>query len=172
MGLPPLWDDVRIAARDQSEGQAMISIMTNHIPSTTDRYTYSLQPIDGNLRKVRPTDMTIDFGYPEQFGAEWLRHGRWVECEHLPTSFEVRDADSAVPRRLVELPDLDSTLGAYIVSQAFREIVEPFEPGQHQFEPIRIVYAKCEEEPRPYYLMVAGQRVVISLDQGRTRPPM
>lgn len=63
----------------------MISIMTNQIHATIDGYTYALEPMDGNLRKARPMDRTIDFGYPEQLGAEWLRYGRWVEREFLPT---------------------------------------------------------------------------------------
>lgn len=150
----------------------MISILSNELSSTIDRFTYALGPMDGNMRKARPVDRTIDFGYPEQLGAEWLRYGRWVERELLPTRLEVMFSDRAVPRRLVALPDITSTLGAFVVSHAFREIVERFEPGLHQFEPVRIVYAKGEEEPRPYYIMVAGQRVVISLDQTRTQPPM
>jgi hypothetical protein len=97
----------------------MISIMNNQIHSTIDRYTYALEPIDGDLRKARPVDRTVDFGYPEQLGVEWLRYGRPVERELLPTRLEVVGTDKAVPRRLVELPDLSSSLGAFIVSQAF-----------------------------------------------------
>lgn len=150
----------------------MISIMNNQIHSTIDRYTYALEPIDGDLRKARPVDRTVDFGYPEQLGVEWLRYGRPVERELLPTRLEVMGTDKAVPRRLVELPDITSTLGAFVVSHAFRETIERFEPTLHQFEPVRIVYAKGEEEPRPFYIMVAGQRVVIALDHTRTQPPM
>jgi hypothetical protein len=151
----------------------MISILSSTLPSTTDGYGYGWQPLDGDMSKVRPVDRTVDFGFPEQFGAMWFRYGRWIAREHLPTLWRaISSSGKPVPRARLDPPDIESTHLADIVSQGFRDIVERFEPGIHQFEPFPIVHANGERDERPRYLMIAGQRVVISLDQTRTRPPM
>lgn len=150
----------------------MISILSSTLASTTDGYTYAWEPLDGNMSKVRPVDLTIDFGYPEQLGARWFRYGRWISREHLPTRWRATYGDKPVPRAKLDPPDIGFSHLADIVSQRFRDIVERFEPGIHQFEPFPIVHANGEKDDRPFYLMIAGQRVIISLDQTRTQPPM
>jgi hypothetical protein len=150
----------------------MISILSSTLASTTDGYTYAWEPLDGNMSKVRPVDLTIDFGYPEQLGARWFRYGRWISREHLPTRWRATYGDKPMPRTRLDPPDIGFNHLADIVSQRFRDIVERFEPGIHQFEPFPIVHANGEKDERPFYLMIAGQRVVISPDQTRTRPPM
>jgi hypothetical protein len=151
----------------------MISLLSNTLPATTDGHGYGWQPLDGDMSKVRPVDRSVDFGFPEQFGANWFRYGRRVSLDHLPTRWRaINSSGRPVARSRIDLPDLDSTHRASIVSQRFREIVERFEPGVHQFEPFRAVFARDEEEDRPFFIMVPCQRVVISLDHERTRPPM
>lgn len=151
----------------------MISIMNNALPTTKDGYGYGLQAVDGDMLKVRTVDRTVDFGFPQQFGVNWFRYGRRIGLEQLPTRWRaISSSGKPLARSRIDLPDLDSTQGASIVSQRFWDIVEHFEPGVHQFEPVRLIFAGNEEEVRPFFLMVPCQRVVISLDHGRTRPPM
>jgi hypothetical protein len=84
----------------------MISILSSTLASTTDGYTYGWEPLDGNMSKVRPVDLTIDFGYPEQFGAMWFRYGRRISREHLPTRWRATYGDKPVPRARLDPPDI------------------------------------------------------------------
>lgn len=151
----------------------MISIMSNTLPATKNGYGYGLEAIDGSMSTVRAEDQAVDFGYKGQIAVNWFSYGRRISLDHLPTRWRViNSSGKPVARSRIDLPDLDSSNGATIVSQRFRDIVEGLEPGVHQFVPVSILFAGNEEETRPFYIMVACRRVLLSLDVGRTRPPM
>ncbi|HEX8571665.1 MAG TPA: DUF1629 domain-containing protein [Allosphingosinicella sp.] len=86
-----------------------------------------------------------------------LEQGYWVKPESLPK--KVLWANGTKP-----IPDV---LPRFVVSPRFRDLVEQFEPGVHQFVPVEIYKSRDGESAAIYYWFIIGQRVC-SVDEEHT----
>ena len=76
--------------------------------------------------------------------------GYWVKPETLPK--KVLWAKGTTPT----LPDV---LFGFAVSSRFKDLVEDFEPGVHQFVPVEIYHSRAGEPVATYYWFIVGQRL-------------
>lgn len=93
-------------------------------------YSYTYRALDGDVDKIQPVDLTRDGGVRVRPGYSY--YGRPFETEHVPTKIALSG-----PKR--PIPDVYDPYGLQ-VSVRFREVVERFEPGVHQFLPIELVW--------------------------------
>lgn len=95
-----------------------------------ETYSYGMKALDGDIKKIKPIDLTQDGGI------EILpirgKFGRPLEAAHIPTKIQIDG-----PKR--ELADLREGL-ALFVDVKFKDVVETFEPGVHQFFPVEFVW--------------------------------
>ena len=76
--------------------------------------------------------------------------GYWVKPETLPK--KVLWAKGTTPT----LPD---ALFGFAVSSRFKDLVEDYEPGVHQFVPVEIYHSRAGEPVATYYWFIVGQRL-------------
>ena len=95
-----------------------------------------LDPAAVSPRAMKPNAVRRDQGY-------------WVKPETLPQ--KILWANGKQP-----LPDI---LPWMAVSARFRDLVEAFEPGVHQFVPVAIYKARKGEPVATYYWFIVGQRL-------------
>jgi hypothetical protein len=93
-------------------------------------YSYGMRALDGDLKKIKPVDMTQDGGI--EILAICGKYGRALEGTHVPTRIQLEG-----PKR--ELTDLRDGFGTF-VDQKFKTEVEKLEPGVHQFFPVEFVW--------------------------------
>lgn len=89
-----------------------------------------IEPIDGDYKKVEVIDPAPDGGMHFSYGYQF-KSGRPIKSDNLPKKFLYR---SKLP-----VQDYETRYGMILVSSRFREIIEEFEPGVHQFFPIEYV---------------------------------
>ena len=106
----------------------------------------------------------IEFAEPDKVHPSALgenksaqEQGYWVKPETMPKQYLW--ANGSKP-----LPDV---LPGMVVCPRFKELVDQFEPGVHQFIPVAIFKAKGEEAVATYYWFIVGQRLD-SVDRERT----
>lgn len=96
--------------------------------------TYSVEALDGDRKKIEYVDRTPDPGAGGLFKPGQLSSGRRVKQEFVPTKVVWGG-----PKRL-GIPEALFGQGMQYVNQRFRDIVEGFEPGVHQFFPLEILW--------------------------------
>lgn len=69
------------------------------------------------------------------------------------------------------LPDWTGFCSFWGFSQAFRDCVETFEPGKHEFRPVEIVNKDGSRFPRDYFAVNIRQTVTRAIDWERTHLP-
>lgn len=95
-------------------------------------HDYGLWPVNGDMKKVVPADMSDDGGFPvNEFG---INTGRWVDATYAPTILRYKGPSHQAP-----LDYNPFHKGAQVVSDAFRTILEKLEPGVHQFLPVTVL---------------------------------
>ncbi len=100
-------------------------------PRVELKHTEILEPIDGNPKKLELKDTSPDGKYSVTFSGG--NSGRPVDPTYMPTRLR-RKGNEGRP-----LYDVDNMWGGgLLVTDRFKEIVESFEPGVHQFFPIQI----------------------------------
>jgi len=107
----------------------------------------------------------IKYAYPEKVHPSALKEhvqpreqGYWLDPNTLPKKV------LWAKRSKSPLPDV---LPWFTVSSRFKELVEQFEPGVHQFVPVDIYHSKNGEPVATYYWFIVGQRLD-SVDRERT----
>ncbi|MCK7611692.1 imm11 family protein [Roseibium sediminicola] len=90
-------------------------------------------PLDGDVKKIEYVDTTRDKGHTPLFDAGELYAGRAVKPDHVPT--RAQWGSKRYPP-----PDVVYTRKMYLVSEAFKDIIERHESGVHQFFPVELVY--------------------------------
>ncbi len=107
----------------------------------------------------------IKYAHPDKVHPSSLKEhvqpreqGYWLDPDTLPK--KVLWATGSTP----PLPDV---LPWFIVSSRFKDLVEQFEPGVHQFVPVDIYQSKNGEPVATYYWFIVGQRLD-SVDRERT----
>ena len=108
--------------------------------------------LDGNRREIAYVDRTIDpEGDNPLFKPGRLNSGRRVHTEHLPTRLRWNGPKRRVP---------DVIWGAaFFVNDVFRQVVERFEPGVHQFEPVRFEFKDGTPFAQPMFFLHACNRL-------------
>lgn len=94
-------------------------------------YSYDYKPLDGDIKKVKPVDMAFDRGISKVSGP--VAQGLKMDTTHLPTKLRWGG-----PKR--DLTDLQDAGYAFLVPEAFRDILESLEPGVHDFYPVELVW--------------------------------
>lgn len=93
-------------------------------------YSYTYRALDGDVNKIQAVDLTRDGGIRVRSGYSY--YGRPFEAEYVPTRIEL----SGHKR---QIPDVYDPYGLQ-VNAKFKEVIERFEPGIHQFFPIEFVW--------------------------------
>jgi hypothetical protein len=96
-----------------------------------EEFSYGMKALDGDLKKIRPADMTPDGGI--EILPMRGKFGRALETAHLPTRIRIEG-----PKR--PLTDLRAGYGTFVDAK-FKAAVEKLEPNVHQFFPIAFVWA-------------------------------
>ena len=131
----------RARFRHETEGKAMNSgpmpgdvygfVYADKLRSGKALHDEGFEPLDGDWAKVQIADLTDDGG-AMPLGPE-INIGRRVDPTHMPTAFRYK-----APRHQGLRDVMPFLRGTTLVSPAFRDLVERFEPGVHQFLPVAI----------------------------------
>lgn len=128
--------------------------------------------LDGDMKKVRLVDQTVDIGRWGIGSTEMWASGRWVDPTHVPTRMTMVHSHGGGPKKGgAALPDYIHALFAQAVSATFKAVVEAHDPGRHQFLPLRMEWKSGEPVGKDYFWMAPGNRV-FAMDVERTQPPM
>lgn len=87
--------------------------------------------IDFTLRRAMPSFELLDPPKPEPFYFG-ISTNRYIDASRMPTKVRLKSAWSK------PIPDLFPLPGLNGVNQRFRDLVETFEPGLHQFFPLKL----------------------------------
>jgi hypothetical protein len=114
-----------------------------------------INDVTGRLRYAHPDEV-----HPSALKehVQPREQGYWLDPETLPK--QVLWGTGSKP----PLPDV---LPWFTVSPRFKDLVEQFEPGVHQFVPVDIYQSKKGEAVATYYWFIVGQRLD-SVDRERT----
>lgn len=77
------------------------------------------------------------------------QQGYWVKPESMPKQYLWANGNQPLP----------DVMPGFVVSPRFRDLVEQFEPGVHQFVPVAIYKQKKAEPVATYYWFIVGQRL-------------
>lgn len=130
------------------------------------------EPLDGDMKKVKLVDTSVDFGkWGIQRMEQWAS-GRWVDPTLVPTRLTMTSSHGGrLKRDATVVPDFIHCLFAQLVSANFRSVVEQYDPDQHQFLPVRMEWKSGEWVGKDYFWMAPGNRV-FAMDVIKTQPPM
>ena len=151
----------------------MIWIITHTILGDKAGLAYDLVPLDGDLQKVKPLDLSIDIGLWPIQRTSYFRCGRRIGTENLPTKLRAKydRGGGNAQRSGITLSDYIGVQHSQIVSERFRTLVEMHDPGRHQFEPVSLVWSKAETMPQTYYWFIPATRL-FAMDPEKTHPPL
>ena len=126
---------------------------TDYDPTLMELPSTSFEAMDGNIDKFELEDSTQDDG--GLIMRRSLSAGRPVRVdENIPTKL-LRHGPGIKRAKLL---DVNQWLG-FLVCQTFKDIVEEFEPGVHQFFPMEYFDAKGEKKIGEGYWLVICQRL-------------
>jgi hypothetical protein len=115
--------------------------------------------LDGDPHKITVADTTPDFGFDLRTASTYpANQGRPVRTENVPSRIEWQEK--------APVPDVTTQHGMIVVSGRFREIVDQFEPGVHQFLPVRYVDEQANVLAERYYFITCNR--LDSVDRIRT----
>lgn len=128
---------------------------TDYDPSLQGLTGTHFKGMDGDFLKVEVADTT-----PDDFRIVRKSHrhiGRPVSPDHVPT--KLRRTGPPVSR--AKLLDVNRQTGSLdLVNQTFKDIVEEFEPGIHQFFPVTYYNSKGTEVIGSGYYMIICKRLI------------
>jgi hypothetical protein len=131
---PELQASPVLGQHDQREEMTMTEGVIYSLGSREEApHTIGCVPLDGDVNKIEYVDTTFDKGHNPLFEAGRLYAGRAVKPDHVPTRAQWKS------KRYLP-PDVVYTYKMYLVSEAFKDIIERHEPGVHQFFPVELVY--------------------------------
>lgn len=134
------------------------------LPKSTGTYSVDLDLLDGDWDKNALEDMSVDIGRKPLRRPDFYQSGRRVRTEFLPTKAQRSGGQQPVE-------DFKKVGLAQICSGAFRGLVERFDPGVHQFEPLEIVDRNGTAEERQFYWFFPKTRLH-ALDPARVSPQL
>ena len=125
--------------------------------------TIAREALDGDRAKIEYVDTSREFdGVGGLFKPGDLHLGRAVKPEHVPT--RILRAGSKKT-----LPDAEWAVGMFFVSDRFKEVVERFEPGRHQFFPTDFVSKDGSLQAHMHFFNVCNR--LESVDRELTTTP-
>lgn len=119
--------------------------------------------LDGDIRKVKNEDLSVDVGINPPNEVHTFRCGRRVKTDFLPTKVRPKG-------RKRTLPDYCIIQRGQICSKAFRDVVDWLEPKVHQFEPVELSWKDGSLAPQ-YYWFTPCQRLQ-TLYREMLKPPI
>ena len=144
-------DVVQLGARRGAEAARKVEAVVYILgEDNSDSLSYGYRDLDGDFSKIAAVDMSRDDGITPTVGS-MANVGRLVDGEHMPTRIQ-REG----PKR--PTPDVVFNHSIPVVDEVFRNIVERFDPGAHQFFPVDIVWGDGSLAARKYFLVV-GRRL-------------
>lgn len=132
---------------------------------STGTYSVDIDFLNGDWDKNTLEDMSVDIGRKPLVRADYYQSGRRVKTGFLPT----RAKRSGAGTQPIE--DFKDVRLAQICSGAFRDLVEKFDPGIHQFEPLKILDRDGQPEKRDFFWFFPSVRRH-ALDPNRVIPPL
>ncbi len=118
---------------------------------------YVTTALDGDIKKIRPVDMTRDEG--AIILASRTPQGIKMETAHIPTKLRLGG-----PRR--NLTDIQNPFGVHLVPEAFKEVLERLEPGVHDFYPVELFWKDGSSAGKRYWFY--PQHRIDSIDPEKT----
>ncbi len=130
------------------------------------------EELDGDYSKIEYVDTTFERdGVGGTFEPGDLHLGRAVKPDHVPTRI-VRKGSKQT------LPDVDWAVGMYFVNDRFKDVIERFEPGVHQFFPTDFLSKDGTLQAHMYFFNVCNRLdsvdrdlTTAELELGRTWRP-
>lgn len=116
------------------------------------------QELDGDPAKIECLDMMPDGGMDIRPGYLSVQAGRPIKPDHVPTKIEWRSK--------TKVPDYKTPMGIPCANDRFRQIVEQFEPGVHQWFPVEFVNKNCEHLAHRWYFIPCNR--IDSVDREHT----
>ncbi|WP_150526947.1 imm11 family protein, partial [Roseibium sediminis] len=113
-------------------------------------YTVSLKLLDGDVDKIEYVDTTVDKGHSPLFKPGQLNAGRAIKPDHVPTRAQWES-------KRYPPPDVLFKYDMYLVSNAFKDILERHEPGVHQFFPVDVVYKDDSLARQMYFFNICSR---------------
>ncbi|ATG35916.1 hypothetical protein PhaeoP23_01774 [Phaeobacter piscinae] len=134
---------------------AMAGGNTDYDPTLDVEPGNFFEGMDGKLRAAEVADLTPDGGV--RIGKSSWHKGRSVKVdENFPT--KLKRSGPGIKR--AKLLDVNRQTGSLdLVNQTFKDIVEEFEPGMHQFFPMEYYDSKGKVKIGDGYWMVICQRL-------------
>jgi hypothetical protein len=117
------------------------------------------QTLDGDVSKIEVADKSPDAGFDLNTASTYAANqGRPISTEHVPTRVEWQES--------APVPDVDTVGGLLAVPPRFREIVEQFEPGVHQFLPVDYLDRKATILAKRFFFVACNR--LDSVDRAHT----
>jgi hypothetical protein len=117
------------------------------------------ETLDGDVSKIEVADKTADAGFDANRASTYpANQGRPILTDQDPTKVEWREQGA--------VPDVDTVRGLLVVAPRFREIVEQFEPGVHQFLPVDYLDGQGGVLARRYFFIACNR--LDSVDRAHT----
>jgi hypothetical protein len=122
-----------------------------YLGSTTTLAHYAnTKVLDGDPHKIEVADTTPDPGFDLNTASTYpANQGRPIRTENVPTRIEWQEN--------APVADVLTEHGMIVVPERFREIVERFEPGVHQFLPVAYVDRKGNVLAQRYYFIACNR---------------
>lgn len=118
-----------------------------------------IEPLDGDVSKIEVADKTPDAGFSPHTASSYpTSQGRPIITEHAPTKVEWQETGP--------VPDIEVVRGMLVVPPHFREIVEQFEPGIHQFLPVDFLDRNGALLAKRYFFVACNR--IDSVDRAHT----
>lgn len=122
-----------------------------YLGSTTTLAHYAnTKVLDGDPYKIEVADTTPDPGFDINAASTYpANQGRPIRTENVPTRIEWQEK--------APVADVLMEHGMIVVPERFREIVEQFEPGVHQFLPVAYVDRQGNVLAQRYYFIACNR---------------
>ncbi len=137
----------------------------NLLAEPTGTYSVDIDLLNGDWGKNQLEDMSVDIGRKPLSRPDFYQSGRRLKTDFLPTKAK----RSGAGKQPIE--DFKDVRLAQICSGAFRDLVVKFDPGVHQFEPLKILDRDGEPEKRNFFWFFPCVRLH-ALDPDRVIPPL
>jgi hypothetical protein len=122
-----------------------------YLGSTTTLAHYAnTKVLDGDPHKIEIADTTPDPGFDMSTASTYpANQGRPIRAGNVPTRIEWQEK--------APVADVLTEHGMIVVPERFREIVEQFEPGVHQFLPVAYVDRRGKVLAQRYYFVACNR---------------
>ncbi|GKY87833.1 imm11 family protein [Sinisalibacter aestuarii] len=147
------------------------ALLTDDIHDENEGCYREIDELDGDIRAVKPLDMSIDIGANPLAITAWWDSGRHMDTTHMPTRLRVTASGCRKDRPAYYCDFGRAFVSTTIVTSAFRDVIEAHDPGIHQFVPVQIEDGHGDVIDLEFFYFAVGYRV-FALDRERSQPPV